>query len=859
MQLDLAGLAAEYDLEIDDVIRACTDDPVLADYVNTAADFFYTFKPRPDDPANFDEQSAFVNASDVISFMIAGNGCLAADEQLYDPVDGSTIAIADRRQAFYVWSRSPDGHRTLGIATPSYTKGTAALYRVGLSNGQSFICTLWHRVLTPTGFVPLGALPVCSQLLSLPRPRFDACRPRSIGEFCHLGFPPNAGRSFRTRQDCPGHCSMDYHLCGAQPRYLSNSARGPFLQLAGARERTRQNWLADDRDSEQGCSPLCQKCDRLSTIHCEHLARLSRAAQRRPSSYTLNSRFSDLVDTRDQDAFSNTAATRQTTEDRQSLEAFFHPSHTTREFDRRATEQQTLPLEASIACNITSIDYVGQSDFYDISVWPWNNYELAGVIHHNSGKTEAAAYKCARFLLNKQPPPRKDTPFWILNKTKELAADVCWKEKLVGNGHLPANEIEWSRISWEDKKAGRPSDVPLKPWPKDKGGHPDKNWVLEFKSYDQGRQALQSKSIGGFWFSEQFPVDLLTETMVRCRDYLHPGGQFCEFTPIEPDLCIWIERLMEETPDGWRFYRGNTEANRGNLATGAIEAFIATVPDELIETRLRGALASFEGAIYPTFSLAVHVVDDEILTRIPSGCWHAMGTDWGSSKEHPHTTLLGCIDGMGDWWIYDEYWCNEQSKTTYDHAQAVVERCAAWGWPTTYGSIHGGRQRILKLNSSADPHFGVNFADPSRPGEINNFSIYGIPTMPASNRVYDGINLVRSLLKPDIKTGRPRLHIARRCRHLIDEMRKYRWRRSRKPTEGDYLNATAAAPVPLKRDDDTVDSCRYLIASFDRGRGGGDPERTRETPIRKGVQLADRGSSPAASRGLAGVFKPGNR
>lgn len=551
MQLDLADLAAQYDLDVDDVIRACTDDPVLADYVNTAADFFYTFKPRPDDPANFDEQASFVKAKDIVSFMVAGNG---------------------------------------------------------------------------------------------------------------------------------------------------------------------------------------------------------------------------------------------------------------------------------------------------------------------SGKTEAAAYKCAKFLLCEQPPPRKDTPFWILNQTKEMAADVCWKEKLIGNGHLPTNEVEWPRISWEDKKMGRPSDVPLKPWPREKGGHPDRNWTLEFKSYDQGRAALQSKSIGGFWFSEQFPADLLTETMVRCRDYLHPGGQFAEFTPLEPDLCIWLERLMEETPEGWRFYRGNTEANRVNLAAGAIEAFLATVPDELIETRLRGALASFEGAIYPTFSLGAHVVDDSLLTRIPSGCWHAMGTDWGDSVEHPHCTVWGCIDGAGDWWIYDEYWCNEQTRTTYDHAQEIVERCAAWGWPTAYGTVHGN-QRILKLNSGADPHFGINFADPSRPGEINNFSIYGIPTMPAANRVYDGINFVRALLKPHVQTGRPRIHIARRCKHLIEEMRKYRWRRGQKPTGGAYLNPVAAAPVPLKRDDDMCDALRYLVMSFDRGRGGGDPDKTnRETPQRKGIQLTDRRTGAAvASRGLAGVFKPGRQ
>lgn len=472
------------------------------------------------------------------------------------------------------------------------------------------------------------------------------------------------------------------------------------------------------------------------------------------------------------------------------------------------------------------------------------------VAGNGSGKTEASAYKCAQFVLNRQPPPRPDTPFWIITETMHIAGEVLWKEKLKGHGHIPACEIDWNRISWDDKKADHPKTVPLRPWP---GGDPACNWQLEFKSFEMGRTALQAASVGGFWFSEQFPSDLFTEALVRCRDYLYPGGQFAEFTPLDPDLCVWLEELLEKEPDGWGFYRGNTEANRDNLAAGAIEAFLTTVPDELVETRLRGALATFEGAIYPGFSTAVHVVPDDMLLpgKIPAGCWHALGTDWGSSVEHPHVTEFGCIDGMGNWWIYDEYFDCQQTKTTFDRAQEIVERCAYWHWPVTRGAAHG--LPILKL-SGLDPHYGMNFADPSRPGEINSFSMYGVPSLPASNRVYDGINHVRSLLKVQPNTGRPRLFIAKRCRHLIDGLRKYRWRKSRKPTEGNFLNPAVAAPQPLKREDDAPDALRYLVVTNDRGRSGasGEASAPREpTPARKSIQLA---SGQTAPRGLEGVM-----
>lgn len=478
------------------------------------------------------------------------------------------------------------------------------------------------------------------------------------------------------------------------------------------------------------------------------------------------------------------------------------------------------------------------------------------VAGNGSGKTEASANKCGRFLMHRQPPPRKDTPFWVITKTMHMAGEVLWKEKLLGNGHIPRGEIDWSRITWENQKAGHPKTVPLRPWPEELGGHPDRNWQIEFKSFEMGREALQAASIGGFWYSEQFPVDLLTETIVRCRDYLFPGGQFAEFTPLEPDLCVWMERLYDDPPAGWGFYRGNTEMNRANLAPGAIEAFLATVPDELKHTRLIGSLATFEGAIYPGFNTAVHVVPNELLARIPPGCWHNLGTDWGSSIEHPHATIFGCQDAVGDWWIYDEIWDCDQTKTTFDRAQETVARCAQWGWPVQRGTVHG--RDIVKL-TGRDPHYGMNYADPSRPGEINEFSMYGVPTLPARNAVYEGINIVRSLMKVHPATGRPRIFVAKRCQRLIEGLRKYRWRKSRKPTEGNYLNPSVAAPQPLKRDDDACDAFRYLIVTAGKGSAGKEEKDAAapydNTPERKSIPL-DRGAPPRGSRrGLSGLFE----
>ena len=91
------------------------------------------------------------------------------------------------------------------------------------------------------------------------------------------------------------------------------------------------------------------------------------------------------------------------------------------------------------------------------------------------------------------------------------------------------------------------------------------------------------------------------------------------------------------------------------------------------------------------------------------------------------------------------------------------------------------RHRLSELTTfylhRYDQFHGDSFADSARPGEINTFNKYSLLITPAANSpgsVIRGIDVIRSLLKINPKTGMPRLRIHKRCRHLIEEMRKYR-------------------------------------------------------------------------------------
>ncbi len=476
-----------------------------------------------------------------------------------------------------------------------------------------------------------------------------------------------------------------------------------------------------------------------------------------------------------------------------------------------------------------------------------------------AGTTEAAAYKTANYLLRDQPPPRKNTPFWIISNTYDQVCDVCWLEKLEGHGHIPDCEINWDGVSWLNKAKGWPKSVPLKPWP----GRPGRNWQIVFKSYEQGRRALQASSIGGFWFSEQFPLPLFLETLRGCRECMFPGGQFAEFTPVEPELSLWVEAVMEDPPKGWRFYRANTEENEVNLAEGWLEQFLSVIPEEMRDSRMTGALAGFEGVIYQSFMPAIHVIDEKHIL-FPSGAYHAMGTDWGASIEHPHATIWAYRDGMGDWVIYDEYWSASQNKITLDHVTEVLARCEAWGWPVEELDPKDSKPPHKRLRLENTASYGLNYADPSRPGEINEWNVRGIPTAPARNAIFEGIDCVRTLLGVNPATRRPRLLISKNCKHLIQEIRKYRWMRGRRPEQGNYLNPKVALAQPLKRDDDCADALRYLLFSLSQANRRQPSSVRHAARAPKAVQLATkaagrtRQSSRSIGQGNRGMFK-GNR
>lgn len=404
---------------------------------------------------------------------------------------------------------------------------------------------------------------------------------------------------------------------------------------------------------------------------------------------------------------------------------------------------------------------------------------------NGAGTTTLALMKAMKFVLQDQPPPRPATPFWIISEGYPMVMDVCWNEKLCARGMLPACEVQWDKVDWFKPNQNWPFRVPLRPWP----NHDPRNyWLLEFKSYEQGRSKMQASSIGGFVFVEQCPFELIVETLRGCRDYNFPGAKIAEFTPIDPALSAPLEQMIAEDrfPKDWAIYRCNTQCamEAGHVSKEWFEEFFGMVSDEMREVRMTGAFASYEGLIYPGFFRRTHVVDGLKEQLAGMKIIRKRAIDWGSGPDNAMVCLWAAIDATGTICVYDEYYSTEQDKTYADHAKEIIAREP---WPE-------------------DGFHLQTYADPASPGLTRLFSQSGVICTPAKNEVYEGIESVRVALKKrgDGDTG---LLIDSRCGNMIRELSAYRWERARKSS----TNPKNARPVPLKKNDHTCDALRYLV------------------------------------------------
>lgn len=403
-----------------------------------------------------------------------------------------------------------------------------------------------------------------------------------------------------------------------------------------------------------------------------------------------------------------------------------------------------------------------------------------------SGKTVGAAYRVAK-RLRETPPPRPRCPYWIIGETYEQVCGVCWVEKL--SQFIPESMF-YSEPVWLNRNLHWPKAVLLK--------HPTipevPGWIIEFRSFEQGRAKLQAASIGGAWFNEQPPLDLVEEVDGRTRDYNSPID--IDFTPLKADAA-WPKRYRKPPPD-WKFYHLNTELNTA-LAEGWAENYLASIPSDYRETRRIGLFAALQGAVFKEFAYDTHVVEP---FTIPDDAFRVRGIDFGYVAPFvcvwwarlPRTVPLsdGRLAREGTWVCYREYY---RSGAMFDvHAKAISQE----PWEPR----------------GVDPrHYGATAADHDAEGRAYLLKA-GIATSAADKTegsIERGLYAMKKLMLGGDSLYAPGLLIFNSCDTLIDEITGYRY------PEG--TDTKDPKELPLKKDDHGIDASRYCLVKGLEDRG----------------------------------------
>ena len=173
--------------------------------------------------------------------------------------------------------------------------------------------------------------------------------------------------------------------------------------------------------------------------------------------------------------------------------------------------------------------------------------------------------------------------------------------------------------------------------------------TIYFRTYEQGRENLQSITADFVYCDEEPPVDVYAELMSRLSG---TGGHFMmAFTPLKGMTPIVQEYWNGDNPDKFltcmSIYEVDHIANFPEKIA-QIKSNYAGLSESEREARMMGIPAMGSGVVYP--------IDDAVLMcepfEIPAGWKRIAGLDFGRG-EHPIACVWLAFDPEGVCYLYD--------------------------------------------------------------------------------------------------------------------------------------------------------------------------------------------------------------
>jgi phage terminase large subunit-like protein len=315
---------------------------------------------------------------------------------------------------------------------------------------------------------------------------------------------------------------------------------------------------------------------------------------------------------------------------------------------------------------------------------------------------------------------------------------------------------------------------------------------IEFLSGDQDRDKHGGASLHRVHYDEEPPQHIRNECKIRLVRYR--GDEVFTMTPSLPGTEGWTEdAIWERRTEPGIFAVQVSIGDNPHLHPDAISEVLDGLTDAELQARRDGTFIHFAGKVYPEFKDAVHLVD-EIEPKHLEGLTTIVGIDPGSRWG---AVIFGAFDKNNDLLIFDEIIlasAQDQSKlckvfpegvTVELMAREIKERIEHWGIKPFYLIDPSAQNRTLVNAENVEAEFGR----------------FGIYPGRGQNQVEAGVQQIKRRMQRRDANERPApgILITRKCRRLIWEIGRYRFR----DTPDQRFEV-------IKQDDHCLDAMRYI-------------------------------------------------
>lgn len=428
------------------------------------------------------------------------------------------------------------------------------------------------------------------------------------------------------------------------------------------------------------------------------------------------------------------------------------------------------------------MEYLRKDFVWDFTVPIYHNYECAGVISHNSGKSHIAAFIVSCHATGIYPSWWQGIRFsdppsiGVVSITAEQLRKSSQKKLMgefynLGTGFIPKDKI--IRTTSRQGVVGALDTALIRHV---SGGITK----IEFMLNEQGQEKFMGFEWNFCWGDEELDKEVFDEIKMRLLDL--GGYMLLSFAPLkgQTDLIQHIDTIPEEYID---IFRLDWYSNP-HLPKDAVAEMEATMSDSDKESRKLGRANYGEGRVF-TFPPEKYTCDPfevepwwPVLGAIDPGYGHATGAVKG--YEDPESGVI---------YITAEYWSKE--NTPIIHAPVFK----SWG---------NMEFKLDRKSKTRDQTSGMSVMD--------MYLDLGLNVTEAETNA-GSVEASIAMINTLIMQGK--LQIFKTCRKLLDQMAMYRRAKNK---------STGKVSIVMK-DNDLIDPLRYRILHSEDARPMGVPKK----------------------------------